>query len=148
MFEYTQANEHRETDNNTTKRTGTTAYFQDRRPHTVFQQQQIQMIQKNRTGMPDKLKTGIESSSDMDMSDVRVHYNSSKPAQLNALAYAQGSNIHIGPGQQKHLPHEAWHVVQQWQGRVKPTMSMNGQSINDDARLEKEASVMGARAMR
>jgi hypothetical protein len=25
------------------------------------------------------------------------------------------------PGQEQHLPHEAWHVVQQKQGRVKPT---------------------------
>ena len=37
------------------------------------------------------------------MDHVKVHYNSSQPAQLNALAYAQGSDIHIGPGQEKHL---------------------------------------------
>jgi len=46
------------------------------------------------------------------------------PAQLNALAYAQGSDIHVAPGQEKHLPHEAWHVVQQSKGRVKPTMQI------------------------
>src|SRR5688572_16083515 len=39
----------------------------------------------NRTGMPDPLKAGIESLSGMDLSDVRVHSNSDKPAQLNAL---------------------------------------------------------------
>ncbi|HAP61901.1 MAG TPA: hypothetical protein DCR93_21180, partial [Cytophagales bacterium] len=33
-----------------------------------------------------------------------------------------GTDIHLAPGQQKHLPHEAWHVVQQKQGRVKPTL--------------------------
>jgi hypothetical protein len=49
----------------------------------------------------------------MSMDHVKVHYNSSQPAQLNALAYAQGSDIHVAPGQEQHLPHEAWHVVQQ-----------------------------------
>jgi hypothetical protein len=47
------------------------------------------------------------------MDHVRVHYNSEKPAQLNAHAYAQGSDIHLAPGQDRHLPHEAWHLVQQ-----------------------------------
>jgi hypothetical protein len=101
----------------------------------------------NRTGMPDGLKSGIESLSGMDMSDVRVHRNSSEPAQLNALAFAQGNDIHLGPGQDQHLPHEAWHVVQQRQGRVAPTMQMQGVSINDDAGLEHEADVMGSQAL-
>src|SRR6187402_2989205 len=77
-------------------------------------------IQKkeNKTGLPDNLKAGIERLSGIDISDVKVHYNSSKPAQLHAHAYAQGKEIHIAPGQEKHLPHEAWHLVQQKQGRV------------------------------
>lgn len=100
----------------------------------------------NKTGMPDNLKNGIEKLSGYDMSDVRVHYNSSKPAQLNAHAYAQGSNIHVAPGQEKHLAHEAWHTVQQKQNRVKPTMQSNGVAINDNAGLEREADVMGAKA--
>ena len=58
------------------------------------------------------------------MDDVTVKYNSDKPTQLNALAYAQGTNIHIAIWQEKHLPHKAWHVVQQKQGRVKPTLQM------------------------
>lgn len=81
------------------------------------------------------------------MDSVRVHYNSSQPAQLNALAYAQGADIHVAPGQEQHLPHEAWHVVQQAQGRVKPTMQMKeGVPVNDDAGLEREADMMGGRA--
>jgi len=100
----------------------------------------------NNTGLPDNLKSGIESLSGMSMDHVKVHYNSSQPAQLNALAYAQGSDIHVAPGQEKHLPHEAWHVVQQAQGRVKPTMQMkSGVAVNDDAGLEIEANAMGAR---
>ena len=102
----------------------------------------------NNTGLPDNLKSGIETLSGIDMSDTKVHYNSSKPAQLNAHAYAQGTDIHIASGQEKHLPHEAWHVVQQKQGRVKPTMQMKGKvNINDDAGLEREADIMGAKAL-
>ncbi len=102
---------------------------------------------ENRTGMPDQLKTGLEQLSGMDLSGARVHGNSSKPGQLNALAYAQGQDIHVAPGQEKHLPHEGWHAVQQMQGRVKPTMQAKGVSINDDAGLEREADVMGAKAL-
>ncbi|MBO4398404.1 MAG: DUF4157 domain-containing protein, partial [Bacteroidaceae bacterium] len=76
---------------------------------------------KNETGMPDNLKAGIENLSGFSMDDVRVHYNSSKPATVQALAYTQGTDIHIAPGQEKHLPHEAWHVAQQMAGRVSPT---------------------------
>jgi hypothetical protein len=96
--------------------------------------------------MPDHLKAGIESLSGMDMSSVRVHSNSDSPAGLDALAYAQGNDIHLGPGQDHHLPHEAWHVVQQRQGRVAPTMQLQGVGINDDHGLEAEADRMGARA--
>jgi hypothetical protein len=100
----------------------------------------------NETGMPDQLKAGIESLSGMDLSDVRIHRNSNRPAALNALAYAQGNHIHLGPAQEQHLPHEAWHVVQQRQGRVRETRQMAGVGVNDDVGLEREADVMGARA--
>ena len=104
--------------------------------------------QENNTGLPDTLKSGVENLSGLSMDDVKVHRNSDKPAQLNAHAYAQGSDIHLGAGQEKHLPHEAWHVVQQKQGRVKSTMQMKGKvNVNDDVVLEKEADTMGAKAM-
>ncbi len=102
----------------------------------------------NRTGLPDNLKSGIENLSGMSMDNVKVHYNSSRPAQINALAYAQGSDIHVAPGQEHHLAHEAWHVVQQAQGRVLPTMQMqDGVAVNNDKGLEREADVMGAKAV-
>lgn len=101
----------------------------------------------NRTGLPDQLKAGIENLSSFSMDDVRVHYNSSKPAQLQAFAFAQGTDIHVSPGQERQLPHEAWHVVQQKQGRVAPTLQLKtGAYINDDTGLEHEADIMGARA--
>ncbi len=100
----------------------------------------------NNSGLPDNLKNGIGALSGLSMDHVKVHYNSSQPAQLNALAYAQGSDIHVAPGQEQHLPHEAWHVVQQAQGRVKPTMQAKGTPINDDQGLEQEADTMGMKA--
>ena len=95
-------------------------------------------------GLPENLKLGIESLSGYSMDDVKVHYNSDKPATLKAHAYAQGTDIHLASGQENHLPHEAWHVVQQKQGRVKPTIQLeNKVNFNDDAGLEAEAFVMG-----
>lgn len=103
---------------------------------------------ENRTGLPDKLKAGIENLSGLSLDDVKVNYNSEQPAYVQALAYTQGTDIHIGPRQEKHLPHEAWHAVQQKQGRVKPTLQAKGVAISDDDRLEKEADMMGALAAR
>lgn len=101
-----------------------------------------------RTGLPDRLKYGIENLSGIALDGLNVHYNSSLPALVQAHAYAAGSEIHLAPGQQKHLPHEAWHVVQQKQGRVKPTLQMKqGAPVNDDAELEREADTMGAKAV-
>ncbi len=111
---------------------------------------QNNVIQKKekRTGLPDNLKSGIENLSGYSMDDVKVHYNSNKPAQLQAHAFAQGNNIHLGTGQEKHLPHEAWHVVQQKQGRVKTTTQFKrGININDEPALEREADIMGEKAL-
>lgn len=150
-----------------------THQFANMRPQAIAQRQRQQMVNKspqvnklevfqkiadgnsslvqkkaNKTGLPDNLKTGMENLSGISLDDVKVHRNSDKPAQLQAHAYAQGTDIHVGPGQEKHLPHEAWHVVQQKQGRVKPTMQLKGQvAINDDQGLEKEADEMGSKAL-
>ena len=100
----------------------------------------------NNTGLPDNLKAGVESLSGMSMDDVQVHYNSSKPATVQALAYTQGTDIHVAPGQEQHLAHEAWHVAQQMAGRVEPTTEIGGMPVNDNVALEHEADVMGAQA--
>lgn len=110
------------------------------------QQQPIQK-KENNTGLPNNLKIGVENLSGISLDDIKVHRNSDKPAQLQAHAYAQGTDIHLGAGQEKHLPHEAWHVIQQKQGRVKPTLQMKGGVlVNDETGLEKEADVMGQKA--
>ena len=120
-------------------------YVIDNRPETVIQNKLKNTIdsgnsdnkiplqrKENKTGLPAQLKSGIENLSGYSMDDVNVHYNSRKPAQLQAHAYAQGTDIHLGSGQEKHLPHEAWHIVQQKQGRVRPTLHYHGSTaIND-----------------
>ncbi|MCD2325224.1 DUF4157 domain-containing protein [Sphingomonas sp. IC-56] len=98
-------------------------------------------------GLPDPLRTNMEAMSGIALDDVRVHRNSDRPAQMQAHAYAQGTDIHLGPGQEKHLPHEAWHVVQQKQGRVRATGHVRGGvAMNDDPSLEMEADQKGASA--
>ena len=114
-----------------------------------LKQSPIVQREENKTGLPDGLKLGMESISGLSLNDVKVHRNSDKPAQLQAHAYAQGTDIHLGPGQEKHLPHELGHVVQQKEGRVKPTVQLKDKvSINDDSSLEKEADVLGANAQK
>lgn len=100
----------------------------------------------NNTGLPNNLKFGVENLSGQSLDDVNVHYNSDKPSQLKAHAYAQGNDIHLAPGQEQHLPHEAWHVAQQKQGRVKPNTQLKGEAVNNDQALEHEADVMGSKA--
>ena len=90
-----------------------------------------------RTGLPDALKAGVEALSGMAMDNVQVHYNAPKPAQLQAHAFAQGSDIHVTQGQDGHAPHEAWYVVQQAQGRVQPTVQMS----------DGEPAAMGTKAL-
>ena len=51
------------------------------------------------------------------LEDVSVNYNSPAPAGLQARAYTQGTDIHVAPGQEQFLAHEAWHVIQQRSGR-------------------------------
>lgn len=111
--------------------------------HSITQLQ----LTPNNTGLPDRLKAGMENISGMRLDHVKVHYNSPKPAAVQAHAYAQGSDIHLSTGQEKHLPHELGHVVQQAQGRVKATTTVGGMAVNDNAGLEKEADVMGAKAL-
>ncbi|NQZ10679.1 MAG: DUF4157 domain-containing protein [Algicola sp.] len=108
----------------------------------------VQLKKVNNTGLPENLKSGMENLSGMNLNHVKVHYNSPKPATVQAHAYAQGSEIHLAAGQEKHLPHELGHVVQQMNGRVKPTRQLQSKvGINDDPRLEADATRMGERAL-
>lgn len=112
--------------------------------------------QENNTGMPDSVKSKMESSFNTDFSNVKVHPNSSKAPEVGALAYTQGHDVHFAPGQfmpesgagQQLLGHELAHVVQQREGRVKPTTEIAGMPVNDNPSLENEADTLGAKASR
>ena len=100
----------------------------------------------NGIGLSGRLKSGLETLGGVDLSGVRVHPSSSKPAHLHASAFTEGHDIYLGPGEEKHLAHEGWHVVQQMQGRVRPTVQAGAVAMNDDAALEREADLMASKA--
>lgn len=95
----------------------------------------------NLTGIPEPTKQRFEQMSGFSFDDVRIHYSSDKPAQFRALAYTRGNHVYIAPGQERHLEHELVHVVQQKEGRVRPTFRIGNIPVNDDATLEREADV-------
>ena len=99
---------------------------------------------KNRTGIPTRLKERIESNTGVSLDDVQVHYNSDRPARLDALAYTKGNQVEVGPGQEHHLPHELGHVVQQKLGIVRSNARHpSGEAMNTDVELEKQADAIG-----
>ena len=128
--------------------------IQKKNPGENPKEGQVTNAQRNQEGtpqpksrLPQALQNSLEKISGVSLSDVEVHKNSDKPQQLEALAYTQGNEIHIAPGQEKYIPHEGWHAVQQRQGRVQPTLQMkSGLAINEDDKLEKEAELMGGKA--
>ncbi|TBR41718.1 DUF4157 domain-containing protein [Marinomonas agarivorans] len=105
-------------------------------------------LAKTIKSLPACLQRGMEKLTGVNLQKVRVHYNSDKPAQVQAHAYAQGQNIYLAPGQEHHLPHELGHIVQQALNMVQPTKVVNGVAINDDPKLEHHATELGNRAMK
>ena len=96
--------------------------------------------------LPVELRRRVEEMSGLGLDDVTVRYGSPRPASIGAAAYTFGSEIHLAPGQEQHLGHEAWHVVQQKQGRVRAEDRGAGLPLNTDSALEREADVRGQQA--
>ena len=97
---------------------------------------------KNKRDLPENLKSEIENLSGFTIDDIKVHYNSEKTTEteLNTHAYAQGTDIHLASGQEKHLPHEAWHKVQKKKGRMQPNSEMKNKVKTKNALdLEKDS---------
>lgn len=103
--------------------------------------------------MPVATRSKMESAFNTSFADVRVHEGNHVDS-VGAIAYTQGNHIHFAPGRfnpttssgQALLGHELAHVVQQRQGRVKPTTQVNGLPVNDQTVLEREADTLGQRA--
>lgn len=104
-------------------------------------------LQGNHNALPDSVRGSMEQQSGMDLSSVKVHYNSPEPYHLGANAFARSNDIHLAPGHEEELPHEAWHVVQQMQGRVQANGTRNGVPTNLDAALESEADTIGEKSV-
>ncbi|GAB4477635.1 MAG: hypothetical protein OHK0057_27590 [Thermoflexibacter sp.] len=117
-----------------------------------------QMKKDSATGsgidLPAQLKTQMESSMNADFTGVKIHTNSSEAKQMGAKAFARGNNIHFAQGYynpdsqkgKEMLGHELAHILQQRQGKVKPTGTSGGYAVNTDDSLENQADNIGKKA--
>ena len=98
--------------------------------------------------LPAAMVDGIARLSGFDVSATRIRRRSDAPGRIGARAFTFGTEVHLGPGHEDRLAHEAWHVVQQSQGRAqrKSVVGVGGVGINVDPSLEREADTMGAQA--
>lgn len=69
--------------------------------------QVLQFKSENNTDLHDVLKARIENGLGISLDNIKAHHNSSRPAQLQAFSYTQGTDARVAPTQEKHLPHEA-----------------------------------------
>nr|WP_277881636.1 GNAT family N-acetyltransferase [Phormidium sp. FACHB-592] len=103
--------------------------------------------------MPAPLRTHMESAFNASFANVKIHEGNHVGA-VGAIAYTQGNDVHFAPGQfnpdtrsgKALIGHELAHVLQQRQGRVKPTTQVNGLPVNDQSNLEQEADTLGQKA--
>lgn len=98
----------------------------------------------NLTGIPTQMKLDFERRSGLSFDDVRVHYNSGKPARLRALAYTRGTQVYMGPGQERHLRHELGHVIQQKRGFSRYDTMENGVPVSNNPEVERQADLLGS----
>ena len=107
----------------------------------------IGSIRLLRPARPPPIRPSINLSG-LSMEGVNVHYNSlTHPSTQRPSPTHRAETSTSRSGQVRHLPHEAWHIVQQAQGRVSPTSrTRGGFRVNDEAELEREADEMGERA--
>ena len=90
--------------------------------------------------LPVNLRHNLEANHGVDLSDVKYHIGH-EATMLGANAFTTGTDIHLAPGNERHLPHEAWHVVQQIQGRVKPPVLAEGLvQVKEERRVESSGS--------
>jgi hypothetical protein len=100
--------------------------------------------------LPEALRRRLERLLGADLSAVRIHREPAAKA-LGVLAYTRSTDIYFAPDQydlgtqrgRELLGHELMHVVQQAQGRVRPTGLRGGLEINDARDLEREADAFG-----
>lgn len=72
----------------------------------------------------------MEQSFGVDFSEVRIHKNAPASVTQGARAFTQDNHIAFAPGSydNKLLAHELTHVVQQKQGRVRPSIALESEA--------------------
>ena len=121
--------------------------------HSPFQLKAVteKEPQSSNSSSPPLLQRLTEAFGGHDLSNVNIHKDSPKAPEVGAVAFAQGNDVHFAPGKfnpesssgRQLIGHELAHVVQQREGRVQPTGSVNGLPLNDSKSLESEADDMG-----
>lgn len=99
------------------------------------------------------VSSSVERAFGTDFSGVRIYSESRRAADLGALAFTQGNEIHVAPGHwapettrgRTLIAHELSHVLQQRAGRVRPTRRIGGVELNDEPALEAEADAVTMR---
>ena len=103
---------------------------------------------ENRTELLNNIKSGVENLSGALLDEFKVDGNLDKPTQLSAHTFTQENEINIAPGKENSLKLLDRHAVNQKQDQVSPPIQMKGKvNINDDIELEREADIMGAKAL-
>lgn len=97
--------------------------------------------------LPELVIANVKTLSGYDLSGVKVNYNSAKPQLLRAGGYAKGLQIELAPGHESFLATAVWAIVQQMQGLVPSTRSIQGMEVNDDSTLAVEAESKGGKAV-
>ena len=87
------------------------------------------------TAIPAYLKSQAERKSGCDLSNVKVHYNSTKPADYQAVGIAQKNTIHLAPFHENKIKHEVVHIVQQKQNTF-PVCQQRGSVVSDWSRKQ------------
>lgn len=101
---------------------------------------------KARTEIPVQLKTRTEDSTRVPFNYVRANYNSDKPAKLDTLAYTNGNQVGISPGQKRYSAYDLRNAMQQKLNAVRASVRYEGnEAINTDVELERQSDVSGVR---
>lgn len=102
---------------------------------------------RNRTGLPEAAKSGIELLSGISMDDVRVHYNSERAADLASRPRAECRHpCRTRPGAAR-LPRSLARCSAGSGAYHAHEADKRGAPVNEDESLEHDADVMGARAI-
>lgn len=105
----------------------------------------------NPSKLPDSINNVAKKSFGQDLSNVNIRTNDKEADDLGAKAFTKGNEISFGNGEydpssaegKSLIGHELAHVIQQKNGLVQPTSSINNIFINDNPHLEKQADEMG-----